>query len=113
MVIKMKHDLTSKPSAFSPAQIAAAMAAATEQVHDPECPYDPNDAAAVAAFWANGKLRLPGQRGPQKQATKVPITVRYSQEVVDFFKAGGDGWQTRMNDVLRAYVASQNAPTKP
>jgi uncharacterized protein (DUF4415 family) len=70
----------------------------------PECPYDPNDAASVNAFWAKGKVRLPGQRGPQKQPTKVAVTVRYSPEVLEYFRATGEGWQTRMNDALRAYV---------
>ena len=100
----MKREPTSKPSAFSPEQIAAALAAAPDKVQDPSCPYDPNDAASVAEFWAEGKVRLPGQRGPQKRATKVPITIRYSPEVVDYFRATGEGWQTRMNDALREYV---------
>jgi uncharacterized protein (DUF4415 family) len=89
--------------------MAAAIAAAPERANDPECPYDPNDPAAVAAFWAKGKVRLPGQRGPQKQPTKVPVTVRYSPEVVAYFKATGEGWQTRMNDALREYVAQHRA----
>ncbi|MFI4940140.1 MAG: BrnA antitoxin family protein [Burkholderiales bacterium] len=54
---------------------------------------------------AKGKARLPGQRGPQKRPTKVAVTVRYSPEVVEYFNATGDGWQTRMNDALRDYVA--------
>jgi uncharacterized protein (DUF4415 family) len=31
--------------------------------------------------------------------------VRYSPEVVEFFKATGEGWQARMDGVLREYVA--------
>jgi|SRR3972149_2491952 len=106
MVTNMKRVRTSKPSAFtfSKRQLAAAIAAAPDKVKDPGCPYDPNDAAAVDAFWAQGKVRLPGQRGPQKKPTKVAVTVRYSPEVVEFFRATGEGWQTRMNDALRAYV---------
>nr|WP_246590808.1 BrnA antitoxin family protein [Georgfuchsia toluolica] len=45
-----------------------------------------------------GKVRLPGQRDPQKQPTKVAVTVRYSPEVVEYFRATGEGRQTRMND---------------
>ncbi len=109
MVINMKRAPTSKPSAFSKAQKAAAIASAPGRVNDLECPYDPNDAALVAAFWAKGKVRLPGQRGPQKHPTKVPVTVRYSPEVVEYFKATGEGWQTRMNDALREYVEQHRA----
>ena len=47
---------------------------------------------------------MPGQRGPQKKPTKVAVTVRYSPEVLAWFKATGEGWQTRMNDVLLEYV---------
>ena len=36
---------------------------------------------------------------------KVPVTIRLDRDVVDFFKDGGPGYQTRMNAVLRAYVA--------
>ena len=105
----MKHAPISKPSVFSKAQKAAAIAAAPDRVNDPKTPYDPNDAASVAAFRAKGKVRLPGQRGPLKQPTKVPVTVRYSPEVVAYFKATGEGWQTRMNDALRAYVERHRA----
>jgi uncharacterized protein (DUF4415 family) len=105
----MKRVPTSKPSAFSKEQVAAALAAAPDRVNDPTCPYDPNDAASVAAFWAKGKVRLPGQRGPQKRPTKVPVTVRYSPEVVEYFKSTGEGWQTRMNDALQEYVEQHRA----
>jgi len=105
----MKRAPTSKPSAISKKQVAAAIAAAPNRVNDPECPYDPNDAASVAAFWAKGKVRLPGQRGPQKRPTKVPVTVRYSPEVVAYFKATGEGWQTRMNEALKEYVEQHRA----
>ena len=107
MVTNMKRAPTSKP--FSKEQMAAAIAAAPDRVDDPKSPYDPNDAASVAAFWAKGKVRLPGQRGPQKTPTKVPVTVRYSPEVVAYFKATGEGWQTRMNDALQEYVEQHRA----
>jgi len=105
----MKRVPTSKPLAFSKEQMATAIAAAPAQVSDPECPYDPNDAVSVAAFWAKGKVRLPGQRGPQKRPTKVAVTVRYSPEVVEYFKSTGEGWQTRMNDALQEYVEQHRA----
>lgn len=45
-------------------------------------------------------------RGPQKRPRKVPKTIRLSPEVVDFFEGTGSGWQTRLDDVLKRYVAS-------
>jgi len=91
--------------AFNKKQIAAAIAAAPDAINDIECPYDPNDVKSVAAYWAKGEVRLPGQRGPQKQPTKIAVTVRYSPDVIAYFKATGEGWQTRMNDALLDYVA--------
>jgi uncharacterized protein (DUF4415 family) len=40
-------------------------------------------------------------RGPQKQPTKVAVSLRLTREVVDHFKADGPGWQTRMDDALK------------
>ena len=45
-------------------------------------------------------------RGPQKTPTKIATTIRLDPEVVAFFKARGKGWQSRINDVLRAVVES-------
>ena len=42
---------------------------------------------------------------PKSQNRKLLVSVRYSPEVVSFFKATGEGWQSRMDDVLRKYVA--------
>ena len=87
----------------------SALAAVPERVNDPDCPYDPNDPEAVAKYWAKGQVRLPGQRGPQKRPPKVAVTVRYSPEVVEFFKATGEGWQTRMNEALQEYIKRKRA----
>lgn len=61
--------------------------------------------------------RAPGQRGRQKRPTKVLLTMRFSREVLDYFKASGEGWQTRINEVLCHYVKQQqsdnfNSPNK-
>ena len=76
-------------------------------VREPECPYDADDGESVAAFWAKGTLRLPGVRGPQKLPPKTAVTVRYSAEVLEFFKSSGAGWQTRMNSALLEFVKAK------
>ncbi len=76
----------------------------SNKLREPDCPYDANNRKEVTAFWADAQVRLPGQRGPQKQPTKVAVTVRYNPDVLNFFKQTGSGWQTRMNEVLLAYV---------
>lgn len=45
---------------------------------------------------------------PKSENTKLLVSVRYSQEVVAYFKSTGEGWQSRMDGVLRQYVARQS-----
>jgi uncharacterized protein (DUF4415 family) len=33
--------------------------------------------------------------------------VRYSPEVIEFFRSTGEGWQSRMDGVLKQYVEAQ------
>ncbi len=50
----------------------------------------------------------PFRRGrPASAVHKVPVTVRLDPGVVEFFREGGPGWQTRMNDALSKYVTRQ------
>ena len=42
---------------------------------------------------------------PKSENKKLLVSVRYSQEVVAFFKSTGEGWQSRMDEVLRQHVA--------
>jgi uncharacterized protein (DUF4415 family) len=102
----MKPDTTSKPFPARSEEVAAAVAQAPERVIDPECSYDPNDPAAVEAFWSGAAVRRPGQRGPGRKAKKVLLSMRYSPEVVEYFKSTGEGWQTRMDEALKEWVAS-------
>ena len=44
---------------------------------------------------------------PPSDNPKQLVSIRYSAEVIEFFKRGGEGWQTRMDGVLRDYVARQ------
>ena len=41
---------------------------------------------------------------PRSENKKLLVSVRYSPEVVAYFKSTGDGWQSRMDGVLRKYV---------
>src|SRR5712692_4250260 len=44
---------------------------------------------------------------PKSENKKLLVSVRYSPEVVAYFKSTGEGWQSRMDSVLRQYVARQ------
>lgn len=43
-------------------------------------------------------------RGPQKAPTKQQTTLRLDRDIIAHFKAGGKGWQTRINDTLRKAI---------
>jgi uncharacterized protein (DUF4415 family) len=43
------------------------------------------------------------RRGLKPQPAKAAISLRIEQDVLEWFKAQGPGYQTRMNAVLRAY----------
>lgn len=58
------------------------------------------DPALVAAHRA-GKLRT---RGRPAGSDKTATSLRLDNDVLDFFKSKGAGWQTRINDALRAIV---------
>ena len=43
-------------------------------------------------------------RGAQKTPTKERITIRLSAEVVQSFRSGGPGWQTRLDNALKDWL---------
>ena len=48
-------------------------------------------------------------RGRQKAPTKEQIHIRLDADVVEHFRGGGPGWQTRLNDTLRRAAFSADA----
>jgi len=81
-------------------------------------PTDEEDAAIIAAANADPDAQpltdaqlaemvpMRSLRGrPKSENKKLLLSVRYSPEVVAFFKSTGEGWQSRMDGVLRDYVA--------
>ena len=51
------------------------------------------------------KLR---RRGPQKAPPKVSTTIRLSPDVVQAFRAAGDGWQTRIDAALKDWLRTHS-----
>ena len=43
-------------------------------------------------------------RGKQKAPLKADVHIKLDQDIVDHFKAGGRGWQTRLNAKLREAI---------
>ena len=44
---------------------------------------------------------------PKSDSKKLLVSVRYSPEVLHYFKSTGAGWQARMDGVLREYVSDK------
>ena len=52
-----------------------------------------------ASFFARAKMRL--------SQPKCPVSIRLDADLLDWFKAKGRGYQTRINEVLRGYVEAK------
>ena len=78
----------------TPAEDAAITAAAMS---------DPDAVPFTDAKWKQDKPLV--RRGrPLGSGSKAQVTLRLDVEVIQKFKASGDGWQTRINDALKSWV---------
>jgi len=67
------------------------------------------DAQPLTEKQLKSMVPLKALRGrPKSESPKLLVSVRYSREVVDYFKSTGAGWQSRMDSVLRAYVSRRS-----
>ena len=51
-------------------------------------------------FWANAK--------PVYPKGKKAISIRLDQDIIDFFKHQGKGYQSKINNVLRSYMEAHH-----
>jgi uncharacterized protein (DUF4415 family) len=64
------------------------------------------DAQPLTATQLKAMVPLKAVRGrPRLENKKQLVSVRYSPEVLAYFRGTGEGWQSRMDGVLREYVA--------
>jgi uncharacterized protein (DUF4415 family) len=64
------------------------------------------DAQPLTPKQLKAMVPLRSLRGRPKSANKkLLVSVRYSPEVIAYFKSTGEGWQSLMDSVLRRYVA--------
>ena len=72
---------------------------------------DPN-AHPLTQKQLESMVPLRSLRGRPKLANpKQLVSVRYSSEVLEYFRSTGEGWQSRMDGVLRKYVTRQSRRT--
>ena len=61
---------------------------------------DPDAAPIASADWMrNARLLEP--------RSKTAVSIRLDEDIIEWFKRHGSGYQTRINAVLRAYVDAQ------
>jgi len=65
---------------------------------------DPDWAEFEDIDWSDAVLVMP--------AKKKAISIRVDEDVLDFFKKEGDGYQRRINAVLRSYMQQKAKPKK-
>ena len=64
---------------------------------------DPDAMPFTDAEWTQVKPLV--RRGrPLGSGTKTQVTLRLDVDVVEKFRASGEGWQTRINDALKNWV---------
>ena len=68
----------------------------TEAEIDAAVAADPDWVAFVTVDWSKAEVVTP----PKKQA----ISIRLDQDLIDYFKSQGPGYQRRINAVLRSYM---------
>ena len=78
----------------TPAEDAAITAAALA---------DPDAVPFTDAEWVQVKPLV--RRGrPLGSGSKMQVTLRLDVDIVEKFRASGEGWQTRINDALKSWV---------
>lgn len=61
--------------------------------------------------WPEKFARAVVRRGrPPLAKPKVSTTIRLSPDVIDHFKTGGRGWQTRIDEALREWIGPRGTP---
>jgi uncharacterized protein (DUF4415 family) len=67
------------------------------------------DAQPLKDVQLKAMVPLKSLRGrPPSAEKKQLVSVRYSQEVLEYFRGTGAGWQARMDGALLEYVAKQS-----
>ena len=78
--------------------------ALTDEDIDKAIADDPDWAEFKDIDWSNAVLLIP--------AKKKAISIRVDEDVLDFFKKEGSGYQRRINAVLRSYMQQKAKPKK-
>ena len=82
----------------------AVVDALTEENIEAAIANDPDWAEFKDVDWSDAVLVMPSK--------KKAISIRVDEDVLAFFKSKGDGYQGRINAVLRSYMQQTSKPKK-
>jgi uncharacterized protein (DUF4415 family) len=82
----------------------ARLDAMTDEEVEASIANDPDWAEFKDIDWSDAVLVVP--------ARKKAISIRVDEDVLDYFKSEGDGYQRRINAVLRSYMQQKTKPKK-
>lgn len=60
--------------------------------------------ATTKEFWEDAKVFMPQH--------KIHISLRLDEDIVNYFKEEGSGYQSRINAVLKAYITAHSQDNK-
>ena len=100
----------SKTNAMNRKQVLSAVRALT---HDQDYVWDGKDEddrpATEEELRAGVEAARRGRGRPAGTGSKEQVAIRIDRDVLAAFRAGGAGWQTRMNDALREWLKEHSA----
>jgi len=56
---------------------------------------------------AQAAAALRATRGKQVEPKKIPISIRLSENIINHFKNGGSGWQSRIEQALQEAIGQK------
>ena len=107
--------LSGRIATFTSEELRAQTAAGTTgsdwaRVRNQEPDMTDPDAPDASADIRAATERLRGR--PRGSGRKAATSIRIDKDVLSAFRATGRGWQTRMNDALRAWLSAEPAPKR-
>jgi uncharacterized protein (DUF4415 family) len=67
---------------------------------------DPDAAPLTDSEWETARQTARTGRPPHAAPRKAPVTLRLDVDLLATLKSSGKGWQTRINDALREWLAT-------
>ena len=81
-------------------------------ISDPDNPPLDDRAVYVRMKDVPGETIMEKHRNLRERKCKQRVTIRYDYDILDYFRAKGKGYQTIMNDALRAFMKAEIAQNR-